>query len=386
MICEDQKPGVGVQPRGRDENVTPFTPVSSTQNASPAALFPPGRVALIGAGSFGRFCIEAYRRSDDISVVAVADPLLAGSSPEGYPEIRIQPDWRTLLEDPLVEAIHLAAPPAVRAEVALPALLAGKAVLCEKPLALSLEDADRMVRLAAETGSALGVNYVMRHHPAFKLLSLLSSSRLFGSPRTISLQNFAQSLTPDHWMWNTSISGGIFVEHGVHFFDAYGQIVGAPTSVSGTAPSREAVQATVRYTGGAIGIYYHEFAFQPEIERAHAVVMFDLGRIEIDGWIPERMTGKALAPLAELQRYIQHLNLPVRFWQEAGATHFEVHFADRQEAYQSAVVDGMRDLITSHRDPNRAATVSAQDARDSLALALAAREATETMTVVKLTS
>jgi predicted dehydrogenase len=357
-----------------------------TRRASPASPNPAGRVGVIGAGSFGRFCIEAYRRSGDISVVAVADPLQSGSSIESFPDVQIEHDWQALIEDPLVEAIHLAAPPAVRAEVAVPALLAGKAVLCEKPLALSLSDADGMLCVSRETGSALGIDYVMRHHPAFRLLSSLASSGLLGSPRDVSLQNFAQSLPKDHWMWDQEVSGGVLVEHGVHFFDAYGQITGAPRRVSASAPNHESIQATVEYADGAIGSYYHEFAFPQEIERTRALVMFERGYVEIDGWIPDRVSGKTLAPITELEKAIQCLGLPVRLWLEGDTSHFEIRFPNRQAAYQAAIVAGMRDLITTQRDPSRVMVVSAQDARDSLALALAARKATETGTVLQVAS
>jgi predicted dehydrogenase len=318
--------------------------------------------------------------------VAIADLALAGSTLETFPELPIQRDWRALIDDPLVEAIHLAAPPAVRAEVAIPALLAGKAVFCEKPLALSLSDADGMVGVSRETGSALGVDYVMRHHPAFRLLSRLASSGVLSEPRDVSLQNFARSLPADHWMWDQHVSGGALVEHGVHFFDVYGEITGPARQVWGTAPGATSIQTTVAYAGGAIGSYYHEFAFAPELERTRALVMFERGYIEIDGWIPECLRGKALVPISEFEDVIESFDLPVQAWTDGNATHFEIRFADRQADYKSAILDGMRDLIATQRDPSRAMVVSAQDARDSLALALAAREATETGTVLQLAS
>lgn len=337
----------------------------------------PARIALVGAGGFGQFCLEAYREADDLAVAAVADPNLAGSAPRAQPEIVIAPDWRSLVDDPAIEAIHLVTPPAVRAEIAVPALRAGKSVFCEKPLALSLREADEMLDAARLAGRSVGVDYVLRHHPAFALVACLASAGVLGPLRTFSLQNFAQALPADHWMWDTARSGGILVEHGVHFFDAYGQIAGAPEEVWGAAPRKEAVEVTVRYADGAIGRYYHEFAWPHRVERTHGIMLFELGFVEIDGWIPERVRGTVQAPAAALEEALRPLGLPVELREDSGAVSFDVPFPDRQAAYRAAIVAGMRDLVAKHREPAHRIVVSAHDARASLSLALAARRAVE---------
>jgi predicted dehydrogenase len=333
---------------------------------------------VAGAGGFGQFCLEAYRQSGDISVAAVADPHLAGTVPRTHPELSITADWRSFLDDPSIEAIHVATPPSLRAEIAVPALEAGKSVFCEKPLALSLPEADEILDAARRTGRSTGVDYVLRHHPAFALVARLAASGLFGPLRTFSLQNFAQLLPDDHWMWDTQKSGGILVEHGVHFFDAYGRIAGTPEEVWGGAPRKEAVDVTVRYATGALGRYYHEFAWPLTVERTHGILFFQHGHVEIDGWIPERLHGRVEAPAAALEEAVRPLCPSIDVREDAGAVTFDVRFPDRRAAYESAVVDGMRDLIAQHREPGHRMAVSADDGRDSLALALAARRAAET--------
>jgi predicted dehydrogenase len=187
-------------------------------------------------------------------------------------------------------------------------------------------------------------------------------------------------------MWDDAKSGGILVEHGVHFFDAYGQIAGTPSRVWGIAPRREAVQVIVEYARGAIGTYYHEFAFPHAVERTHGMALFHNGYIEIDGWIPERLHGKVLTTAVQLETVARPLQLPFKAWEESDATRFDVQFLDRRRAYQSVIADGMRDLIASHRDPAYISTVSAEDARDSLCLSLEAQRATQTGTSVQIMS
>jgi predicted dehydrogenase len=352
--------------------------LDSNGHSRPSPVSPPATVAVAGAGGFGRFCLEAYRQADDILVAAVADPNLAGSAPRSHPELSITADWRDLLDVPTIEVIHLVTPPLLRAEIAVPALNAGKSVFCEKPLALSLREADEILGAARLAGRAVGVDYVLRHHPAFELVACLAASALFGPLRTFSLQNFAQALPGDHWMWDTEKSGGILVEHGVHFFDAYGQIAGAPEEVWAEAPRKESVEVTVRYVSGSIGRYYHEFAWPQQVERTHGIMFFERGYVEVDGWIPERVHGRLDAPAAALEAFVRPLCPSLEVREDSGAVSFDARFPDRQAAYRSAIVDGMRDLIAKHRAPGHQMVVSANDARDSLSLALGARRAVET--------
>ena len=100
-------------------------------------------------------------------------------------------------------------------------------------------------------------------------------------------------------------------------------------------------------------------------------MFFEHGYVEIDGWIPERVHGRVDAPAAELEAVIRPLSPSLEVREDSGAVSFDVRFPDRQAAYRSAIVDGMRDLVAKHRAPSHRMVVSAHDARDSLSLALA---------------
>jgi hypothetical protein len=107
-------------------------------------------------------------------------------------------------------------------------------------------------------------------------------------------------------------------------------------------------------------------------------MFFERGYVEIDGWIPERVHGRVDAPAAALEALVRPLCPLLEVREDSGAVSFDVRFADRQAAYRSAIVDGMRDLIAKHRGPSHRMVVSAHDARDSLALALGAQRAVVT--------
>lgn len=337
------------------------------------AVFPSGRVALVGAGAFGRFCIAAYHDSPDLDVVAVADSSSAALALVHAPGAALVSDWRHIMTRPEVEVVHIAAPPWLRREIVDSAIAAGKSVFCEKPLALTLAEADAMIQGAARAGVALGVDYVMRHHPAYHFLYALARSSLLGSARSISLQNFAQVVPSGHWFWDRNRSGGILVEHGVHFFDAYGHVAGPATLARARALRPEAVDVTVDYRAGAIGRYYHEFAFPLPIERAVGLIFFESGRVEIEGWIPERIRGAVLASAASVHEIAGAVGMAVEV-EEGDATYFSATFGRRSAAYGACIVAGIRDVVRRHRDPAHRMEVAPEDARQSLAVALAAQQ------------
>ncbi|HLJ66621.1 MAG TPA: Gfo/Idh/MocA family oxidoreductase, partial [Chloroflexota bacterium] len=314
------------------------------------AVSPHGRIGVVGAGGFGRFCIDAYQRARDLTVVAVADPSDSARAVVHAPGSRVEQDWRPLLDDDRIEVIHVATPPFLRESIIEAAFAAGKSVFCEKPIALSLAQADRLIGAARDAGRTLGVDYVMRHHPAYDLLERLARSGLFGHLRTISFQNFAQAVPADHWFWDHSRSGGILVEHGVHFFDAYGRIAGRAEEGWASSLRPEAIGASIRYAGGAFGRFFHEFAYPREAEYAGGVTAFERGIIRLDGWIPTSLQARVLASQDEVLTILdapRHESLV----DDGLVTTLEVAFPNRYNRYAAAIVAGMRDTVLRHRNP-----------------------------------
>ena len=113
----------------------------------------PVAVGLIGAGAIGAFHAETLaRRLPGARLVGVADPAPGAAerlaSSLGAPKATTDP--AELLADPAVEAVLIAAPARFHADLVVAAAGAGKAVFCEKPMALTLADADRAIAAALE--------------------------------------------------------------------------------------------------------------------------------------------------------------------------------------------------------------------------------------------
>ena len=122
--------------------------------------------AVAGTGFIGPVHVEALRRAgvtvDGILGSSEAKSLAAAKAlgiPTGYAA------FEEILEDPQIDVVHLATPNRVHFEQAKAVLAAGKHVMCEKPLAMNSTESAELVRIAAESGRAAGVNYNIRYYP-----------------------------------------------------------------------------------------------------------------------------------------------------------------------------------------------------------------------------
>ncbi len=208
---------------------------------------------------------------------------------------RASPTWTDLIEDPDVGVVVIATPPSSHARIAIAALEAGRHVLCEKPLATNGRDAAAVVAAAVHASRVLVVDHVLRYNPILRALTRL---RAGCSPpvQRYCFENDAsdEDLPPEHWFWDEEVSGGIFLEHGVHFFDAAHLLVGsAPTLVQASAvrrpgphPVTDLVSATCEHPGGVLATHTHGFSHAHRCE--HQLMRIDHGSAEVrvDGWIP----------------------------------------------------------------------------------------------------
>lgn len=109
------------------------------------------RVGLIGCGRVAPRHAQSLQQISNTTLVAVADPKIerANNFAQEY-GVTAYGDHRILLEDPNIDAVTICVPSGLHAQVTLDALAAGKHVLVEKPIALNLDDADRMIAMAKE--------------------------------------------------------------------------------------------------------------------------------------------------------------------------------------------------------------------------------------------
>jgi len=137
------------------------------------------RVAVVGAGAWGKNLVRNFHELGALAAVCDRDDDTLNDVLRRYPGCRTVTAYTGLLRDGAIDAIVIATPAESHGALAREALLAGKDVFVEKPLALSVTDGEGLVTLAAERGRVLMVGHVLWYHPAvLRLKALIDAGEL----------------------------------------------------------------------------------------------------------------------------------------------------------------------------------------------------------------
>jgi predicted dehydrogenase len=125
------------------------------------------KTAVLGTGFVGRVHLEGIRRLGNVDLYAIGEPQIEKANQLGaeFDVTKTEADYHRLLEDPNVDAVHICTPNALHFPMAKDALQAGKHVICEKPLATSVDEARQLVKLAAETKRRNATFHNLRFYP-----------------------------------------------------------------------------------------------------------------------------------------------------------------------------------------------------------------------------
>jgi predicted dehydrogenase len=173
------------------------------------------RWGLIGAGDIVRKRVAgALRDAPASALIAVsrARSDLAETFARDVGARRWYRDWRALVADAELHAVYVATPVHLHAEQTIAAAEAGKHVLCEKPLAMSAAECDRMLAACRANGVKLGVAYYRRFYPAAKRVKAIIESGEIGAPVFAQMNAFEHfDPPPNHpraWLLQPAIAGG----------------------------------------------------------------------------------------------------------------------------------------------------------------------------------
>ena len=249
-------------------------------------------IGIIGFGGFGKFLFHAWNQLDHVRVVAIAD-----KNPAAFADIKgvnCFTDWKELVASLDIELVAIVTDPSTHREIAEACMSAGKHVLIEKPLAINTVDAREIIKTRDRTGVVAAIDFIMRFNPLLKAIQSLTQTGIFGKLRRADIENYAQDeqLPPEHWFWQRDRSGGILIEHAVHFIDLIHFIAPSPhLVVNGLKHNRDAghedqIIANVLYESGLTATHYHSFARPGFFESTSIKLSYDLADIELQGWIP----------------------------------------------------------------------------------------------------
>jgi predicted dehydrogenase len=298
-----------------------------------------------------------------------------------------------------VDIVHIATPPSTHVELAFKAIAAGKHVLCEKPLAINLADADALLAAARSREVILPVNFVLRYSPVTEAVDRIIRSGILGRPLHAVFENFAQDeiLGPRHWFWNAKISGGIFIEHAVHFFDLYagwfgpGHVAAAHAVTREDSMAEDRVMCITHYNNGAVVYQYHGFDQAERMDRQNHHLLFELGDLYVYGWVPQSLAVTGLVDeegLARFQTLLPGADVQVletfrpqdqnfhSRWKERHATQ-RVRLTwgpgiSKDALYRQCISQLMADQIAYLADRSHVRRVAESNGREALALAVQA--------------
>jgi myo-inositol 2-dehydrogenase/D-chiro-inositol 1-dehydrogenase len=223
-------------------------------------------VALVGSGRMGSFHGAALARQiPGARLVAVADPA-PGAAERLAADLggaHAYTDPTEAFADPAVDAVVIAAPARFHADLVVAAATAGKGVFCEKPMALSLADADRAIDAARAAGVVLQVGFNRRFAPDWQAARALLDDGRLGTPRLL------RSVTRDPGGFNPAkvAPGTIFNETLIHDFDTLRFLNPGAEAVEVYATADALVEpewrarglldtavVTVKFDNGAVGV------------------------------------------------------------------------------------------------------------------------------------
>jgi predicted dehydrogenase len=206
-------------------------------------------VAVIGAGMVGRAHANAYRNSSTVfgldrpipRLVAIADvhEPFAADAAQRYGFERTETDWRAVIDAPDIDAVTVAVANNLHREIVEAALAAGKHVLCEKPLAPSVDDAQAMADAAAATDRVAGVGFTFRRSPAINAIREQVRNGHLGKVRHV-VGNYwcdygADPQRPMSWRYLGGPGSGVLADIGSHLVDLAEFFCGETTGVQGTS-------------------------------------------------------------------------------------------------------------------------------------------------------
>jgi predicted dehydrogenase len=184
------------------------------------------RVALVGAGYIGPIHLNALSRIGGVKVATVIDvnAQFAEQAASKFNVERWGTDFREAIRDPGIDVVHNCTPNKYHFEITKEALLAGKSVLSEKPLSMTLHEAEELVELAEKKRAVNAIDFCYRYYPVVQEMAARMRRGDAGTVRMVTGSYFQDWLSREiDWTWRLlkaeSGESNISADLGSHWFD-----------------------------------------------------------------------------------------------------------------------------------------------------------------------
>lgn len=203
------------------------------------------RIGIVGAGFISDYHVNGLRAAG-----ATAVNVLVGRSPERT-AVRAKAlgiaqsatDYAGVLADPAVDAVVIATPDDMHKAMAIAALRAGKAVLLQKPMAMTSAECAEILKVAEHATAPLTVSFMHRHFPEVRWLRQLLATGDLGKIHTIRIRNATPGADWAEWFFSPeNVSGGVVMQLGVHGIDLIQMLFGRIEDVAAGLATQQPVR------------------------------------------------------------------------------------------------------------------------------------------------
>jgi predicted dehydrogenase len=228
------------------------------------------RFGLVGAGFIGGLYRHSLKQVAGAEIVAVASPNRAQAFAERHHIAAHYADYRAMIADAEIDAVLIAAPNNLHADICIAAAEAGKHVFCDKPLAMSLAEADAMIAACEGAGVVLMYGENLLFAPMYERLRDLVRAGNIGQPFLVR-QSQCHGGPYSPWFWDIErAGGGVLLDMGCHSIRSICHTFGAwPEAVTATLGrylhtektlAEDHATVLLHYPGGALGIAENSWA------------------------------------------------------------------------------------------------------------------------------
>lgn len=199
----------------------------------------PVQVGIIGSGFGSRVTLPCFSVAEGMNVLALASrtPEKMKKIAEQYKVKYLFSSLEQMLNCPEIDLVCIEVPPFLHSRMVGQALQAGKHILCEKPMALNVEEARQIFQLSQGSGTMAVINHQMRFHPNCQKIKKLLGNSIVGNLRYVQLAYFTavrcDPSLPWDWWSDEKAGGGQLLALGSHFVDLLRWWFGEIRSVQG---------------------------------------------------------------------------------------------------------------------------------------------------------
>jgi len=205
------------------------------------------RIGIVGFGFMGRMHYSNWSVLDSVEVTAICDTdpniienskkacgnIEVASQTINFDNLKVYTNYEKMLSDGIVDAVSITLPTHLHSDFSIKALNAGLHVLCEKPMALNVQQCDDMIAAARRSGKILQIGHCVRFWPEYAKTKEIVDSGRYGKVIFATFQRL--SLLPtwsaDNWLEDQKRSGGMILDLHIHDSDYVQYLFGPPNAV-----------------------------------------------------------------------------------------------------------------------------------------------------------